>query len=526
MYFYRLIQITRFLHTSAVSRVFVVLSVASISPSAECFAEDWKFSLSAPSTVREEPFTGRVYLFFTKGQNQEPRLGPDWFRPEPFVALDVVDWKPLDPLLISPATPRLAQFPQPLADLMLKNHRVQAVIRLNPFDREIGRGTGNAYSKPLAIMDAENTHPLVIDQVVPEREFKNSEHCRELRVKSHLLTQFYGRETWIRAAIQLPTSYSEQPDRRFPIILRIPGFGGTHFEFAASPPVRESNNQGVEFIRVNMDPSCGKGHHVFADSANNGPVGKALVEEFLPELDKQFRTISSSTGRFLTGHSSGGWSSLWLQVTYPDTFGGTWSTSPDSVDFHDFQRVNLYAPGANLFRDEQGQRRPLGRDGNRILLWTDAFCDMEHVLGHGGQMQSFEAVFSGRDAAGEPQKLWDRRTGAIDPSVAAEWKKYDIREVVESNWMTIGPKLSGKIHVFIGSMDTFYLEGATIRLKEALQKLNSDAIVEILPDRNHFNIFENGLQNTIQSQMIKSFLNHHKLNGMPIEPPSPDTTNR
>jgi S-formylglutathione hydrolase FrmB len=307
----------------------------------------------------------------------------------------------------------------------------------------------------------------------------------------------------------LPASYGTSPEKRYPVLIIVPGFGGTHYEVANRGVVKEKNSLGVEFIRVTMNPSCARGHHVFADSANNGPFGESFTKEFLPKLDQEYRTIAAPTARFLTGHSSGGWSTLWLQTAYPEVFGGTWSTSPDTVDFTDFQRVNIYAPSANMYRDEAGQRRPLGRDGAQVLLWTDRFCDMEHTLGHGGQMHSFEAVFSPRGEDGLPRPMWDRRTGAIDHAVAETWKKYDIRLQLEQNWATVGPQLAGKLHVFTGAEDTFFLEGAVRNLKATLEKLGSDAVVEILPGKNHFNLFFGGLDTRIHQEMASTFLKHH-----------------
>lgn len=475
-------------------------------------ASDWKFSVRLAPSVRQEPFTGRVYLFFNGANETEPRLGPEWFHPEPFVAVDVEKWNPTVPLNISPATDRLLSFPQPLADLDLKNSRVQAVVRLNPHDRDIGTGPGNAFSTQTAAASAADTPgiDLLIDQIVPEPKFNNTARCQELAVRSALLSSFHGREVVWKAAVQLPASYESAPQRRYPVILVVPGFGGDHYSVASAPPVQEQNEQGVEFIRVTLNPSCARGHHAFADSANNGPVGKSFITEFLPQLDQEFRTVPAATARFLTGHSSGGWSTLWLLTTYPETFGGTWSTAPDSVDFHDFQRVNIYQSNANLFRDEAGNRRPLGRDGEKILLWTDRFCDMEHVLGYGGQMQSFEAVFSPRGADGAPLQIWDRRTGAVNQAVAETWKRYDIRLRLLMNWPQLASQLAGKIHVFMGAEDTFYLEGATRRLKSTLAELGSDAVIEILPGKNHFNLFNEGLAIRVRKEMVTAFLKHHQ----------------
>src|SRR5690606_34783452 len=133
----------------------------------------------------------------------------------------------------------------------------------------------------------------------------------------------------------------------------------------------------------------------------------------------------------------------------------------------------------------------------------------EQVLGHGGQLQSFEAVFSPRGDDGEPVPLWSRNTGVIDPAVAAHWKRYDIRHVLESNWSTLGPRLAGKIHVFMGTEDTFYLEGATRLLKESLAGLGSDAVIELIAGRDHSNLIDTDLTKRIRQEMTASFLRRH-----------------
>jgi hypothetical protein len=287
---------------------------------------------------------------------------------------------------------------------------------------------------------------------------------------------------------------------KLPVLYIIPGFGGDHTR-AANFLDEPRMEFGANFIRVLLDPDCGTGHHVFADSAANGPRGTALVEEFIPHIERAFPAIADPRVRLLNGHSSGGWSSLWLQVSYPDFFGGTWSTSPDPVDFRDFQRINIYAPGENMFRDRAGNRRPIARMGNAPSLYYDDFSRMDDVLGWGSQLSSFEAVFSPLDRDGRPRKLWNRTTGAIDPEVAKTWDAYDIRLIIERNWPVLGPKLKGKLHVFMGDLDTFYLEGASKLLKESLARLGSDAVVEIVPDRDHGTLLDVELAERIDRQM-------------------------
>jgi hypothetical protein len=476
-------------------------------------AGDYEFKISFPSSLRSEPYSGRVYLFFTKNSQAEPRMGPNWFQPEPMVAVDIENWKPDEPLPIGTTSSKaLLAYPKSLAELDLAGYRVQAVARFNPYERRVGSGPGNGYSAAANVSpSAAGTAPqeLSIDKLVDDRPFPENRWFKLLSIKSRLLSGFHRRDVAVQGSILLPASYYDQPERRYPVIFEVPGFGGTHVMRVPKAPLQEQNEGGVEFLRVTLDPSCPLGHHAFADSANNGPVGQALVSEFIPELDRQFRTVAAPTARFLTGHSSGGWSSLWLQVSHPDDFGGTWSSSPDPVDFRDFQRINMYRPGENMYRDEAGNRRPLARMGDRVVLWYDDFDHMEEVLGYGGQLHSFEAVFSPRVADGRSVRVWDRKTGVIDTAAAEAWKKYDIRVVLEARWAELAPKLAGKLHVLQGELDTFYLDGATRLLKESLATLGSDAVVEIVPGKNHFDLVTPERIKQATVEMVASFLKHH-----------------
>ena len=188
-------------------------------------------------------------------------------------------------------------------------------------------------------------------------------------------------------------------------------------------------------------------------------------------------------------------------VSHPDDFAGTWSTSPDPVEFRDFQRINLYSPGENMYSDRAGERRPIARQGQQVLLWYRDFDLMEEALGPGGQLHSFEAVFSARGPDGKPVRVWDRNNGAVNTDAAKAWEAYDIRLVLERNWPTLGPKLRGKLHVHMGDLDTFYLEGAVRLLKESLAALGSDAVVEVIPGKDHSSILDPELAARLDREM-------------------------
>ncbi len=454
--------------------------------------------LTFSKNVTSQPFTGRVFVMATKTASKGAPPGLNWFTPQPCYAQDVVKWTPDTPHKFVPTVGH----PKAWGDLGKDKVYLQAIL-----DRDLGgqsftSSAGNGYSKPVEYDPAKPTPiKLVIDQVIPERKFEEKGRVKYVEIESKLLSKFHGQPIKLRAGVVVPKSFAEDDKKKYPIIYEIPGFGGNH-HFAHFVEAR-TDVAGVEMLYVVLDPSCRLGHHVFADSDNNGPYGKALTEELIPHIERTFRAVGKPAARFVTGHSSGGWSSLWLQVTYPDFFGGTWSTAPDPVDFRDFQRVDIYDPKQNLFVDAKGDARPLARRGKDILVRYKPFSDMEVVMGRGGQLQSFEAVFSPRGKDGKPIPLWDRKTGVIDLQVAKTWERYDIRLILERNWKSLGPKLAGKIHVYMGAEDTFYLEGATRLLQESQKKLGSDAVIEIFPGRDHGNLLDAAMRKRMAAEMAK-----------------------
>lgn len=497
----------------------VLLGLALGAPAAA--AAPLEFRLTFDRSVCATPFTGRVYVLLTKADAKALPAGANWFRPEPLFARDVKDWRPGEALVLGADA---LGYPYPLAMLPKGLYTAFAVMDFDRGDHRFSTADGNAHSKPLRReLDPASTGPvsLKIDQRYKARPFNETARVKLVDIESKLLSAFHGRPVRLRAGVVLPASFDKEPGKRYPVVYEVPGFGGDHFGAFWAAGRKATDVAGVEMLWVVLDPGCRLGHHVFADSANNGPCGRALVEELVPHIEAKFRGLGRPEARFVTGHSSGGWSSLWLQVTYPDVFGGAWSTAPDPVDFRDFIGIDLTRPGANLFTDGAGRPRPLARRGGQLLLGMKAFSDMEEVMGHGGQMASFEAVFSPRGPDGRPRRLWDRSTGAIDPEVARAWQRYDIRLVLERDWKALAPKLAGKLHVYCGGQDTFYLEGAVKRLKESLARLGSDAVVEIVPGRDHGNLVDRKMRERIAREMAAQFRRaQQQLQARPLSTPT------
>ncbi|PPT93827.1 alpha/beta hydrolase [Xanthomonas arboricola] len=335
--------------------------------------------------------------------------------------------------------------------------------------------------------------PQAIRDAIPEARL----HSADASLVSPSLSAFWGRPVSLRARVLTPPGYDAKAATRYPTVYVTHGFGGNYNRFAGSIAATWSAmaaKQMPPMIWVFLDQSTPAGTHEFADSVNNGPWGTALTEELIPALERQYKMDGNAKGRFLNGHSSGGWATLWLQTRYPKLFGGTWSTSPDSSDFHDFTGPDLYAPNANVYRRPDGSQFPLIRDQGKVVADLETFAKLERVLGpYGGQMTSFDWVFSPRGPDGRPVPMFDRDTGKVDPAVVAYWRThYDIAARVAAQWPTLKPDLDGKIHLIVGTADTFYLDGAARKFQAVLDGLGAKSDFRYLEGRTHFDLYKEG----------------------------------
>ena len=455
------------------------------------FAGPVTIGVKFDATLQPEPYSGRVYAVLVASggdARREPKsMIGQWFDPPATYATDVAGVAPGGTVTIDAPSLWLRH---ELAAVPPGSYRVQAAARRSLDSPRPGRGPGDLYSDVATLVVPESggaSVELTLSHVVPDEPLPaGTDTVKFVEMVSPSLSAFHGREYRIRAGVCLPRGWTDDPRETHPVVYSVTGFGGNHRSALRADRLVPEDASVVPIIVV-PDATCYRGHSVFADSANNGPWGRALVEELIPYVEARFHGAGPEH-RYVTGGSSGGWSSLWLQVTYPEVFAGVWSHCPDPVDFRDFQRINLYTPhppGSNMYHDDTGDRRPLARRGDQVMLWYDDFCRTERIAGPGGQIHSFEAVFSPRGSNGEPMPLFDWTTGDVDPAVAKAWEAYDIRLIIERNWATLGPKLAGKLHVYAGEVDTFYLEGAVRLLIESLDGLHSDAETSVVPGMAH-----------------------------------------
>ena len=406
-------------------------------------------------------------------------------------------------------------FPSAFSKLPPGDYLVQAVLDPQHDYNYHGRNGGDLVSAVVELhLPSATTPTLTLARTLPmpglwdlpERYLSETtrkhlaqarEQVRPIDFVSPALSAFWGRQVHMRGWVVLPPGYDASARGTYPTVYQTHGFGGdlhTQAGTAAMVFGAMAEKQLPPMIWVVLDESSPTGTHEFADSVNNGPWGRALTTELIPSLEGKYRMDARPAGRFLTGHSSGGWATLWLQTRYPKVFGGTWSTSPDPSDFHDFTGVDLYAPNANVYRRPDGTPYPLVRDKGKVIASFETFARLEHVLGpYGGQMASFDWVFSPRGKDGRPLPMFDRDTGDVDPAVVAYWSEhYDIARRLKEHWPELKPDLDGKIHLVVGTADTFYLDGAAHKLKAVLDGLGAKSDFRFLPGRTHMDLYVQG----------------------------------
>lgn len=480
----------------------------------------WRVQLSSQAP---QPVSGRLLVFAMPAAAARAAAKDG--------KVEAVDNNPFKPAEVSVAAmevPRLAPgaslavdtetlaFPEAFSKLEPGEYAVQAVLDVDHDYNYGGRGPGDWVSDVTMVKLGGGAFPsLSLARALPGTSAPTWDlpadapkevqadaaaaipHAERLDFVSPALSAFWGRPIHLRGWVLLPPGYAEQTQQRYPTVYFTHGFTGKLKHLiaeAGSVNKRMRDGRMPPMIWVFLDESSASGTHEFADSVNNGPWGTALTSELIPDLEKRYRMDAQPSGRFLTGHSSGGWATLWLQVAYPKIFGGAWSTSPDPSDFTDFTGVDIYAKDANVYRKPGGGAVPLVRDKGEVKASFEQFAKLEDVIGpYGGQMASFEWVFSPRGDDGRPVPLFDRDTGKVDPQVAAYWRDhYDIAHKLRTQWPALKADLDGKIHVIVGDADTFYLDGAARKLKATLESLGAKPDVRFVPGRTHFDLYVEG----------------------------------
>jgi len=487
-----------------------------------------RFEISFPSSLRAEPADGRVFVIVSRRAQPEPRLqfgkSGGQYASTPFFGEDV---EGLAPGARAVVDARATGYPlQSLSELPAGDYYVQALLNIyTTFHRADGHvvalhddqwegqdfpiSPGNLYSEPRRIhLDPSSaaTISFLLDRKIPPIEIpRDTAWVKRFRFESPLLSKFWGRPIFIGATVLLPKDYDKDPDVFYPVnyeqghfSLKAPGGFGEKAE--TSPDATEREKRRAQHVRdftrawesgetprmlyvTFQHPTPYYDDSYAIDSPNNGPYGQAILTELIPYIERHFRAIPEPWARILSGGSTGGWESLALQIFHPDFFGGTFSYCPDPVDFHYFELVNIYDWENAWYRKDEWRQTPISaeRQPDGLVLSTmKEQLAYERAMGTGGRSgedwDCWQAVYGPVGASGYFQPLFDPSTGDIDHGAAAYWREHtDLTAYLKRRWKEIGPSLVGKIHIWTGDMDTYYLNDAVHLLEAYLDTTESPA---------------------------------------------------
>lgn len=439
-----------------------------------------RFEVHLAAGLQPQWKRGRMLLVLGQPGEREPRraIGETGLDSAPLLGCEVADLEPGSSVVLDEHS---AIFPiANLGALPAGDYQVQAVFRCNP-DLRLSDAPGNLFSEAQKLhLDpaAGGVFQLELARAEPREQLPaDTDELKFLKFESPKLSAFWGRPMFLRAAVRLPHAFGTETQRRYPLLVRIGGYGQRFSSIGRARGRTPEPADEPAFVTLQLDGAGPLGDPYQVDSDCNGPYGAALTEELIPFVEQQFRCIGEPRARFTTGGSTGGWVSFALQVFYPDFFNGCWSFFPDGVDFRCFQLIDVYKD-ANAYLNRFGFERASKRDVDGETEYTIRHeCQMENVLGDGDsyvfsgqQWGAWNASYGARGADGRPVPLWDPHSGAIDKRAVEHWKKYDLRLVLETNWKTLGPKLAGKIHAYVGDADDYFLNNAVVRLQTFLEK--------------------------------------------------------
>jgi hypothetical protein len=504
---------------SAISLIIVLLGGCQ-QRSGFVISVTWDESLS------DEAQDGRLLLLISKSDSSEPRFQiKDGHDTQQVYGMDVANWKAGATLKFDK---NIFGYPiERIADLPEGDYSVQVVLnRYKDYNLstghtvslppEMGEGQqwnqkpGNFYSKPVKLTINRSTGRVHIhlDQLIPPIDPPtDTKYVRHIKMKSNMLSAFWGEDVFLGAHVLVPEGFDEHPEAQYPLMIFHGHFPSDFGGFRTTPPdpdtepvlnerfgleaynIMEQQEAydfyktwiGPDFPRVliveiqHANPYYDDSYAV--NSANLGPYGDAITYELIPFIEEQFRGIGEPWSRFLYGGSTGGWEALAAQVFYPDEYNGCFAACPDPIDFRAYCLVNIYEdenayfyPGNFRYGLRPGHRNYLGQVNSTLRDMNMRELTLGDKNRSGQQWDIWEAVYSPQGEDGYPQRLWDKYSGEIDPEVAEYWREhYDLRHILQRDWDKIGTQLEGKIHIYCGDMDNYYLNNAVYLMEAFLE---------------------------------------------------------
>ncbi|MEP0270891.1 MAG: alpha/beta hydrolase-fold protein [Balneola sp.] len=489
------------------------------------------FNVSLNSDVSNEPRDGRLLLLLSTDDSKEPRFQINDGPSSQLVYGQNVEGMDPDQTILFDGE-HFGYPIQSLDDLKSGDYWAQALLHTYetfnlstghtvklPMDNGEGqqwnRSPGNLYSTPIKITIAEGqsaNFSIVMDQIIPPiEEPKDTDWIKHIKVKSDLLSDFWGRDTYLGAHVLLPKGFENHPEANYPLMVFHGHYPSDFGGFRTTPPdpnlkpdysarfdipgyniiqQQEAYNQYLQWISDDFPrfiiikiqhPTPYYDDSYAVNSASQGPYGDAITYELIPYIEKQFQGIGEGWARFLYGGSTGGWEALAAQVMYPDEYNGCFAACPDPIDFRAYCSINLYEYDNAYYYASEHKELPIPAHRDYLGMVNSSVKDFSYkelALGDksrsGQQLDIWEATYSPQGDDGYPARVWDRLTGKINKEVAEYWREnYDLRYILERDWDKLGPKLQGKINIYCGDMDNYYLNNAVYLMEEFLESTSN-----------------------------------------------------
>ena len=490
----------------------LIAAIATFSLAQQPNSHQLKFEISFPASLQALPVDGRILLAISKEEKPEPRFGidEDETKSQQLFGLNVNALKPdvtavVDASALGYPVRSLDQVPsgeyyvQAVLNVYETFKRSDGCILKLPADKGEGQQwnlkPGNLFSKPKRIqVDQANggvIHISLTEIILPIEPPKDSKYVKHFRIQSKLLSEFWGRPMYLGGIIIVPDGFEEHPDAHYPLLVYQDHFSAdlpVFISLRSDPPAADAKGTDLKWQKEAhhryQDWTSGRLPHALVlyiqdanpyfddcygvNSVNVGPYGDAIVKELIPEVERRYRGIGQGWARGQFGGSTGGWAVLAQQVLYPDEFNWTYSFCSDPIDFHAYELVDIYNDKNAFWLEGPFGRVPRPEMRNNLGLVKanmEPYVRREEVIGTNGrsaeQFGIWQAVYSPVGPDGYPKPIWDPTTGVIDASVAKYWQEhYDLSHIMQRDWMTLGPKLVGKIHLAVGDMDEWYLTNA------------------------------------------------------------------
>ncbi|WP_345163842.1 alpha/beta hydrolase-fold protein [Algibacter aquimarinus] len=505
----------------------MLLSVFVLSCNSESKNNNIAINVSFPDSISNENIDGRLLLILADNNKTEPRFQvSEGLNAQSIFGINV---EGLNANTNATFTEDVFGFPySSLSELKPGDYYVQAVLHVYetfnlatghkvklPMDNGEGQhwntSPGNLYSTPFKVTignEGVENFDIVLDNIIPEiQPVADTKWIKHIKMKSKLLSDFWGRDMYLGAHILLPKGFDEHPEAKYPLMVFQGHFPSDFGGFRTTPPdpnlkSEYSDRFGIDgyniiqqqeaydfykrwnepdfprFLIIEIQhPTPYYDDSYAVNSSSQGPYGDAITYELIPHIEKLFRGQGEGWSRFLYGGSTGGWEALAVQVKYPDEYNGCFSACPDPIDFRAYCLNNIYED-ENAYYAKSNHKNieiPMHRDylGN-VSSTVRESNHLELVLGDksrsGGQFDIWEATYSPQGKEGYPERLWDKRSGDINHEVAEFWKEnYDLRYIMERDWDKLGDKLKGKIHIYCGDMDNYYLNNAVYLMEDFLE---------------------------------------------------------